>query len=219
MPSQQADYATQAYHPPISRFVRRASRTPNIPARRAIPHRAITARKAIRASPSAIRTMPMRAFLSRDRGMRASPSRASTRILPIRISAIRISPRRILPMPASRSRRASTQASPTRAFPALMASLSRSRPRTTVMALRPIKASIPSTASRRRITARCRKAIRGGNCKPSTPSTINRRRFRWARPSRPAGPRRISTRASGSMPISSTKVRRFPRQAPAPSQG
>ena len=210
----------RAIKPPISRFVRRASRAPSIPERRLIPHRAITARKVFQIRPTAIRTLPMRAFRSRERGTRASRNRASIRTSPIRISAVRISPSRILPMRASRSHRASMQVSPTRASPVHMASLSRSRPRpTTVMALRPIKASIPSTASPRRITARCRKAIRGGSCKPSTPSMISRRRFPSAQPSRPAGRRRISTRASGSMPISSMRVRRFPRLAPAPRQG
>ena len=221
-PSQQAGFRhARPITRPISRFVRRASRAPSIPARRPIRHRAITARKAFRASPTAIRTLPMRASRSRRSGGCELPGielRPELRRSEFRQSEFRQAEFCRCELPGAAGLR--------RELPrhelsqARMASLSRSRAdaATTAMALRPIKASIPSTASPRRITARCRKATRGGSCRPSTPSTISRRRLRSARPSRPAGPRRISTRASGSMPISSMKVRRFPRPAPAPRQ-
>ena len=156
--------------PPISRFVRRASRAPSIPARRPIPHRAITARKAYPSQPYRQSEL-CRCELSRAGigGCELPRIRASIRISPIRISAIRISPSRILPMRASRSRRASTQASPTRAFPARMASLSRSRPRR----LRPWR----SGRSRLRfLPQRAGAGLRPGAAKRSAAATASLRR-------------------------------------------
>ena len=168
--------------------------------------------------------------------MRASPSRrgrcelsrvelrSELRRSEFRQSEFRQAELRRCELPASR--RASTRASPTRAFPARMTSASR----------------MPSAARLRRAGGEAdqgfeffadepaqdygqRAAERSAAAAASLRRHLRSAAADLARLDRPGAPRRrrISTRASGSMPISSTRVRRFrarrPRQVRHDVQG
>ena len=94
-PSQQADFATPAYQP-------QSFQNAEHPGAQGYPASSYNGAQAYPSQPFGTQNYADAVSRAGIGGCELSPSRASTRILPIRISAIRISPSRILPMPASR---------------------------------------------------------------------------------------------------------------------
>ena len=173
---------------------RRASLAPSMPASQPYPASSYNERaRASRARPisrSELRRCELRREPARGRcELPGIELRSEFRRPELRQSEFRQAELRRCELPASR--RASTRTFPEQVLPRAHELHGHQEP----MApdaygarpdVKPIKASNPSPTNRRRITARCApKTIRAGSCKPSTPSTISRRRSRSVRTSRP----------------------------------